>query len=165
MKILVEPKKGNYSSGVEALCAFCENPFLKKGQNNKYCSKSCREKTYQKEGRQRSWSRRYLENNIEKRLVISARSRAKKRGVTCNITHEDISIPEFCPILGIELQLSTGNGGSKNSPSLDRIDNSLGYTKGNVQVISNLANTMKSYASKEELVTFAKWVIDNEDSL
>ena len=31
------------------------------------------------------------------------------------------------------------------SPTIDRIDNSLGYVKGNVQLVSNAANRFKNY--------------------
>lgn len=41
-----------------------------------------------------------------------------------------------------------------------RIDNNKGYIKGNVQVIGRRANIMKSSASPEELLKFAKWVIN-----
>ena len=50
-------------------------------------------------------------------------------------------------------------GGKMNSPSLDRMDNSKGYVKGNVQVISHKANSMKFSASKDELLKFAEWVM------
>jgi hypothetical protein len=42
---------------------------------------------------------------------------------------------------------------------LDKIVPELGYVKGNVQVISTLANTMKNQASIEQLLTFAHSVI------
>lgn len=41
-----------------------------------------------------------------------------------------------------------------SSPSLDRIDNRMGYVPGNVWVISWKANRMKSDASMEELRVF-----------
>jgi hypothetical protein len=39
---------------------------------------------------------------------------------------------------------------------LDKIIPELGYVKGNVRIISTLANTMKSNATKDQLLTFAK---------
>lgn len=44
--------------------------------------------------------------------------------------------------------------------SLDRIDNTQGYIPGNVEVVSYLANMMKSSASREQLVTFAQSVLE-----
>ena len=79
------------------------------------------------------------------------------------ISKEDIKVPIFCPILDIKLEFHFGQGagGKPSSPSLDRIDNTKGYIKGNVQVISHLANQMKSTATKEQLVKFADWIKSN----
>ena len=87
----------------------------------------------------------------------SSKHRAAAKNIPFNITVEDIIIPEYCPILNIKLDRSTGR--SKNdscTPSLDKIIPEKGYVKGNVQVISMLANTMKNHATKEQLLTFSK---------
>lgn len=42
--------------------------------------------------------------------------------------------------------------------SLDRIDNSLGYTKGNVQFVSSMANMAKNQFKDDELIEFCKAV-------
>lgn len=70
-------------------------------------------------------------------------------------------IPEFCPVLGMKLECNAGTGHAKqNSPSLDKVIPELGYVKGNVQVISYLANVMKHDATPEQMLRFAKWVIE-----
>jgi hypothetical protein len=93
------------------------------------------------------------------RMMLSrCKQRAIAKGMEFNLEVSDISIPKQCPILGIPLAVGTGNGGSPNSPSLDRINNSLGYIKGNVQVISKRANQIKLDASYEEIAKVADWL-------
>lgn len=96
----------------------------------------------------------------EKKMLRRARSRAKERGHEFNLELSDIRIPTHCPVLGTELVVHKGrSGGNPNSPALDRIDNNMGYVKGNVMVVSHRANMMKVDASPEELIKFAQWVL------
>ena len=96
-------------------------------------------------------------NDIRKTMISNSKQRSKKLNLPHNIELEDLTIPEFCSILGI--QLKVGDDSSKPySPSLDRIDSGLGYIKGNIQIISHLANTMKSSATPEQLIKFADWI-------
>lgn len=109
----------------------------------------------------REIQRNYYQRNPERYLYGSAKQRAKRKGLPFTLEVSDIIIPEICPILGIALKRNHNNRiPAKFSPSLDKIDPHLGYTKDNVQVISYLANTMKQNASKEELIAFAKWVLE-----
>jgi hypothetical protein len=87
------------------------------------------------------------------RTWIRAKNRAKEKGLEFNIEISDITMPEYCPIFGIKLVIHTGygNGPAPDSPSLDRIDPSKGYIKGNVWVISTKANKLKSNATIQEL--------------
>jgi hypothetical protein len=97
--------------------------------------------------------------NPSKELYRAAKRRAKEKSLEFSIILEDVVVSENCPILGIPLMV----GDDKihdSSPSLDRIDNSKGYIKGNVQVISNLANRMKNSASNDLLIKFAKWILE-----
>lgn len=79
----------------------------------------------------------------ENRMLTGAKCRAKKKGLDFDLTLSDIIVPEYCPILGIPLVTSKGQPTS-NSPCLDRVDNSKGYTKDNVRVISHYANMRKA---------------------
>lgn len=89
----------------------------------------------------------------------SASGRAKRIGLEFNIdTDYIISIcPTYCPVFGYKLRYGSRKRG-RDSPSLDRIIPENGYVKGNVQVVSFLANTMKNEASFEEMYLFAEWV-------
>lgn len=94
---------------------------------------------------------RSRKNNPERKLFNAAKGRAKKSGLEFSITLDDIKIPEYCPLLGIKLDAW---GDKEGSPSLDRIDNELGYTPENIWVISFKANRMKNTATLEELDKF-----------
>ncbi|HEY1858660.1 hypothetical protein [Acidocella sp.] len=75
-----------------------------------------------------------------------ARDRASSKGLPFDLTPGDISVPEFCPVLGIRLEWGRGQMGWRNmtAPSLDRVRPQLGYVRGNVRIISNRANHLKS---------------------
>ena len=110
----------------------------------------------------RAYHHNYAINHPEKILYLSAQNRAKKRQTECTITEQDITIPKNCPCFNkpLEKKFKAGKrGASPYAPSLDRIDNKKGYIKGNVQVISYKANTMKGNATPEELLQFAFWII------
>jgi hypothetical protein len=72
------------------------------------------------------------------------------RGIEFNLEFSDIVIPSHCPVLGIALDCAAERP-ADNLPSLDRIDNTKGYVKGNVWVISWRANFIKKDASLAEL--------------
>lgn len=102
---------------------------------------------------------RWRSNNPAKRLIFSTRQTSKIKGIEHNIDEKDLTLPKFCPLIGIEIDYSAGNGKTMEKPSVDRIDPSKGYIKGNVEVMSSLANTMKSRATPEQLVYFAKEIL------
>jgi hypothetical protein len=86
------------------------------------------------------------------RLWDSARKRARTKGIEFTLKPEDIVVPEVCPILGIRLlKESQTRGGKPDSPSIDRINNSKGYTKDNIWVISLKANRCKLDLTLEQL--------------
>jgi hypothetical protein len=65
------------------------------------------------------------------------------------------NIPNYCPILDVELNYNSdkefeGWTRKDDSPSIDRIDNTLGYVIGNIHIISWRANRIKNDGTAEE---------------
>lgn len=83
-------------------------------------------------------------------ILGNTKQHAKEAGIEFNLEHSDIVIPEVCPILGIPL-FKAGGKPTPNSPSIDRIDPSKGYVKGNVWMISWHANRIKNNSTIPEL--------------
>ena len=89
--------------------------------------------------------------DLKQQLYRSAKKRALKKGLEFNIELKDIHIPKKCPILKVPLICST-----RYSPSIDRVYPDKGYIKGNIAVISTLANSMKANATPKELLIFSR---------
>lgn len=89
-----------------------------------------------------------------RQLVYQAKARSVKRNLECTITVEEVlelwPPNNKCPIFGIDFKWND-RGFRDTSPSLDRIDNSKGYTKDNIQIISFKANWLKGHSTVEEL--------------
>lgn len=81
-----------------------------------------------------------------KKIYDRAKTRATRKKRDFNIDIEDIIIPEMCPVFNVPLIEET-----EYAPSIDRINSSKGYVKGNIQILSKRANLLKNNATLEEL--------------
>ena len=115
--------------------------------------------TAQKRWRQKNpqYGRKWRAVNLGKMLYYQARRRAKVAGLPFTLQMSDCVIPECCPILGIPLDRNAGKR-DDHLPSLDRVDNSKGYVRGNVCVVSWRANRLKSDGTFLEFVALAAWL-------
>jgi len=89
-----------------------------------------------------------------KYLYSIAKRRAKARGIEFTMELEELKWPETCPLL--EIPLNQLHPDLDYHASIDRIDSSKGYVKGNVMIISHRANRIKSNATAQELALLAK---------
>jgi hypothetical protein len=101
---------------------------------------------------------RKKEENLPKHILGTIKQRCKKRGLDFNLEESDIILPENCPVFGFKLNYTQGRGYKRDGYSVDRINPSLGYVKGNIQILSQLANFMKQDADDKELQMFADWI-------
>ena len=93
------------------------------------------------------------------RMLASARMRSKQRNLPFDLVKGDVVIPETCPICDTELRSAKGiKGGSRQSPTLDRIWCDKGYVKGNIAVICKNCNSKKGNATPDELRRIADWI-------
>jgi len=100
--------------------------------------------------------RQWVEISIEKRIYNRAKSRAKKNGIDFDLELQDIVLPEKCPVFDREFIY----GDHDWTYSIDRIDPTKGYLKGNIQIISNRANMLKGNASIDEIRLLYLWMLN-----
>jgi hypothetical protein len=147
----------SFKDGKTYQCKTCMSNYRKskKEENRKYAELNRLNNTEKvKEQKRNSW------RNLDprKKLLQQCKNRSKKRNIEFNLQLEDIIIPELCPYLLVPFIVGT-KGNYEYTHSIDRIDNSKGYVKGNIEVVTKKANSMKNSASKEELLNFANSII------
>ena len=96
-------------------------------------------------------------------LLRGAKRRAKRRGHECTIdTQWIVDRMDVCAVTGlpfkmdIEKNYGKHNNAQPFSPTLDRIDNSKGYTPDNTQVVVAVYNFAKMHWSHDDVVQMAR---------
>lgn len=95
-------------------------------------------------------------------LLVSSKKYAQQRNQEFSITYDDVldlwnKQQHLCAISKVEMQLDSGTRKNKNyfRISIDRIDNSIGYVKNNIQLVCFAVNQIKSDFTLDE---FKFWI-------
>lgn len=126
---------------------------------------------------QREWKRRWKVANPGRRqearnkynaipqnrittLLSAARMRAKRKGLEYDPELSNLIAVDYCECCGVKLDYSVGKGVRYRSaaPSIDRIDNSIGYTVANCKVICTHCNSLKSDCTLEEAEAIVAYI-------
>lgn len=94
--------------------------------------------------------------NFERSLLNQTKGFAKRRGLEFTLVIKDIVIPKICPLTETEIMKSVGEGRMLSNPYVYRIDENVGYIKSNIIITCVLANHLRTCASKEQIIAFAK---------
>lgn len=125
---------------------------------NAYCKRRRIENPEPERERVRRWILKDPSGHIHNGLS----QRARIKGIPFDLSREQVrqllKETTVCPVFGMPLQRSTTGRMQNDSPSFDRINPSLGYTMGNVVVISWRANHLKNDATAKELRQLADWL-------
>lgn len=106
----------------------------------------------------------YNNSYIPDHILNTCYHNAKKRGLSFNVTPEYLkSIIEKqkykCALSGVDIYLSEYK--QESSASIDRIDSSIGYIKGNIQWLHYKVNILKLDYANQEIISLAKEVVKN----
>lgn len=100
--------------------------------------------------------RRKRANDPVPLMLDHIRFKCRKLKIAFNLEKKDLVVPQMCPVLGI-LLVPGSNKTHDGSPTVDRIDPTKGYVKGNVIVVSHKANRIKSNASPDTVLRVANF--------
>lgn len=66
-----------------------------------------------------------------------------------------------CAISGVSMTTITGEGQVNTNISIDRIDSSKGYVKGNIQFVCRIINIMKTNLSSSDFLEWCNIIVNN----
>lgn len=145
-------------------CVICSNvrqrsrgPMPSDAKNGEYQAKwNASPKGYRAKMR---WKERDPKNAWACSALGGAKARAKKFGLPFDIDKDYIRslLTDTCPVFGIPF-VWYGQKLRPDSPSLDRVLPNKGYVRGNIAIISQRANAIKSDASASEVRRVADWM-------
>ena len=122
-------------------------------------------KTYQKSANSRCIHQRdYRKANLPKVMFGMCRKKSEVKNLPFDLTLDYIrSIwpkNDSCPILKTPFEIAPKGSNRNTSASIDRVIPSKGYTKGNVVIISMLANRIKNNATAEQVQAVGNYFAD-----
>ena len=147
---------------------FYEDSESKEGRRLQ-CKECCKrwQKTWREQQPQEARSKAHKKwrlNNRGSALLTLARHRAKQKGLEFTLAPEDID-PKikqgFCALTGIRFNLK--NGKTWDSPSIDRIDSSKGYSKDNVRVVLYCVNVMANVWGSDKIIEIAAAIVKRRE--
>jgi len=154
-----EQEDDNFALG-KSRCNSCTSTYnAEYREANKVLLNTTARQVYHKDVEaSRERERLRIERDPRGKLLSSAKSRAKINNIPFSITKEDITLTTHCPILGLELKVGREGRVEGNSFTLDKVIPDLGYVKGNVMIISNKANRLKSNSTLRELEAIVEYI-------
>jgi len=156
---------------LENICKVCNKEYSKKYHESHKEKAKVYMKRYTETHKDEIFKQQkeYYKNNIPKYLYKLSKGRARIKNIEFTITIKDIEnimpFNNICIMLNIQMQYND-NKVAYNSFTLDRIDNTKGYIRGNINVICHRANVSKNDTTLfeySEIVNNFKNVINNKN--
>lgn len=88
------------------------------------------------------------------------RSRSAIKGFPCDVDKEYVYaiLTDTCPVFGTPFVFAGAGRANNDSPTVDKLDPAKGYVRGNIVVISQRANAIKSNATWKQIRRVADWL-------
>jgi len=147
-------------------CGYCgiSHTYERKRKAKLYCSNKCGVAFHGKYVRDKAKLAlrvtKYYKNNYAKRLIVTSKQSANKKRIAHTVTEKYLNsqlATGRCQVTGLPIKSNIGTGEKRGSysPSLDRIDNSVGYHDSNVRIVSWGYNVAKNKFSDRDLNNLA----------
>lgn len=146
-------------------CRNCENLYNREYYSNKKNDPIfiIQRRTKARQLRETSRNTRILQMFHTLKNGSRRRNRTLDFELTRELLHALFILQDWkCKQTGIPFDFSTGKGKRPFGPTVDRIDNSKGYSLTNIQIVCNVYNLAKSNFQTEDVLIFAKALVEKQ---
>ncbi len=152
-------------------CLNCgaEHTYMRTRKHKKHCSNKCagdyRDRQPKTKAARISRNKAYYKKYPEKRIYVAIKASAKKRGLDFNVTEAWIKQRlqnAVCEVTGLPIRSNAGSVSGRRdyySPSVDRIDNAIGYVQSNLRMVAWGVNLAKNKFSDRDLSAMSLSVV------
>ena len=148
-------------------CLQCNAEFLPDNNARRFCTDACHQRYYYANNREavRGWRRKYYlkvaRETPWKAAIDAAKARARALGRAYELDLEwaQATWTGRCSVTGIEF-VKIDDKANPFSPSIDRIDSSIGYTKENSRFVIWAVNAFKRDWPEEIMMRVARALIE-----
>lgn len=187
MPPLYQGQNAHLVKGDRGICDVCGSPFVLSKRGQRYCCRDCYKKAWpilnrgkhnarqcQKRADHPDWFREHDKKYYQtyrakaessrpwKYLLQSRRLDAKNRGLEYTLTNEwaEARWTGKCELTGIPfLKQRTGRGPMPFSPSIDRIDQTKGYTQDNSRFLLWGLNALRGNGTDDDMYVIARALV------
>lgn len=145
--------------------------FIKKsrGRDKVHCSAKCaadfRDKQPKTKAARLANNKKYYTKYPERKVIVAIKASAKNKGIDFDVSEEWVKSRlqrGICEVTGLPIRTKAGSkSGVRDfySPSVDRIDNNLGYIESNIRLVAWGLNLSKNKYSDREVNALALTII------
>ncbi len=151
------------------ICKYCQTTFIyqRVKKAKQFCTTKCLTTYHAEQNRDPQKIEQYYNQHPAKRFLASTKHSAKKRGLIFSLNEawfEKHLSSGHCELTGLPIQSKPYEKNARGSrtfysPSIDRIDNNLGYIPSNCRIIAWGANQFKSQFTDRDINSFALAIV------
>lgn len=136
------------------ICKMCgqKHTYVQKRKPKKFCCNKCacayHGKYVRDKAKEALRQKSYYKKHYAKKLIVTSKQSVKDKDLQHSISEAHLNqqlASGKCQVTGLPIKNNIGSGENRGaySPSLDRIDNAVGYTDSNTRVVSWQYNLAK----------------------
>lgn len=144
-------------------CVSCGTDFIPRAHKQIFCNKLCGDYYRQRTRYKGAYTNKYKSSSPYRFISQLLGYYGRRETLSTDYIHSlYVEQNGLCALSGVPMTHVVGEGQVNTNISIDRIDSSVGYIEGNIQLVCRIVNTMKLNMPVEELRWWCQQIINKD---